>query len=340
MLKNKNGYKADATVFNEDRKINYQEFEIVGQSYAFKTKAGNLTFNSWENLRYAAIASDKVGDDHIAAQMLKKACNEIIINNCDISRITIGTDGGARTPEELRQNIVLYNEVPYLYVDHLNTSKQIVIAQSPQLIDIQNELKEKAPNIEIMSIKHGEKLKHLLEQPEFAASFNEMLSNNKQLLQVILTYSVIEDLKLTSFQGFSDPKIINLLTSPNALKVYDFGVKIDQLKDLEVKKIIPLISFNARMAYKAGITFDQLKDLEIEQIKAFFSIINNLLDRFCSDDELKKILPDKIKDLTHHTSEEYDSDFFDLQDIDSLQSSEANREHEVDITGQQVVYAY
>ncbi|MCC8400145.1 MAG: hypothetical protein LN563_06250 [Rickettsia endosymbiont of Platyusa sonomae] len=384
------GHTADSAVFNEDGEINYQDCEIVGQSYAFRTKAGNLTFNSWENLCYAANSRDKVGDDHIAAQMLKKACEEIIRDNCDISRITIGTADGARTPEELKQNIVLFNELPLsLHHGHLNTKCQAVIAQNLKLEEIQNELKEKVPNIEIMSIKHGEKLKHLLEQPEFIAAVNEMLSNNNQLLQVIL--SSVEDLNPTSFQGFSDPKIINLLTSPDALKAYDAGVKIDQLKDLNTEKIYVLTSFKALEAYKLGITFkqlasfeikkiealvshsaytiyergiaafeqlasfkigkiealtsciahsiykfgitfDQLAGLEAEQIKAMVSM--KYPENLCTIEQVKQFLTDKIKDLTHHTSEEPESVLFGLQDTDSLKSS-----CEVDITGQHVVHA-
>jgi hypothetical protein len=51
VLLKKNGKTSAGGCRLEDGSINYKEFDIVGQGYAWLSRDGNMTFDSWENLR-------------------------------------------------------------------------------------------------------------------------------------------------------------------------------------------------------------------------------------------------------------------------------------------------
>lgn len=74
-----------------DGKINYQHFNIVGQGYAWFSKAGNLVLDSWENLTPER-------DDKVIAPLLKKFAQKITQpDDSPILRVNIGI--GGKTPK-------------------------------------------------------------------------------------------------------------------------------------------------------------------------------------------------------------------------------------------------
>lgn len=92
LLKRK-GRHAENVAAKKDGDINYDDYDIVGQAYAWRSINDNLVFDSWENLRTA--------DDGIAITMLKAFSDKAISESeNDIFRITIGT--GGKTPAELK----------------------------------------------------------------------------------------------------------------------------------------------------------------------------------------------------------------------------------------------
>lgn len=90
----KRSSKTNNPPFTPHKKINYDDFEIVGQGYAWHSKQGNITIDSWENLR-------PENDDPIAASMLAALGKAITESDKEIIRVTIGR--GGKTPKKLRK---------------------------------------------------------------------------------------------------------------------------------------------------------------------------------------------------------------------------------------------
>jgi hypothetical protein len=92
--------------------------------------------------------------------------------------------------------------------------------------------------------------------------------------------------------------MFELLTSYNAKNAYSAGVRVSELKDLEIEKVRALISNNALYVYLAGIRISELKDLEIEKINALIS--DNAPNAYRAGikvSDLKDLDTDKIKVL-------------------------------------------
>lgn len=66
--------------------INYKDFEIVGQSYAWRGKTNGLVFDSWELLR--------ASDEAVLVAMLPLFSQRLIFMDKNISRVLIGQGGG------------------------------------------------------------------------------------------------------------------------------------------------------------------------------------------------------------------------------------------------------
>ncbi len=73
-----------------DNKIDYSAYKIVGQSYAWKSKKGNLVFDSWENVAKSAY-------DGVTVSMLREFAKQVCDKNPDILQVVIGQ--GGKTPD-------------------------------------------------------------------------------------------------------------------------------------------------------------------------------------------------------------------------------------------------
>ncbi|PWY53992.1 hypothetical protein DGG96_19315 [Legionella qingyii] len=96
-----------------DNKINYSDFQIVGQGYAWISSNNNLVFDSWENLR--------ASDNEIAVQLLESFSKELTQRDENIVRVTIGT--GGKTPDKFGNKVLEKAEKMkegYQYSDSLN----------------------------------------------------------------------------------------------------------------------------------------------------------------------------------------------------------------------------
>ncbi len=82
-------------------RINYEQFDIVGQGYMWLSQEDNLVIDSWENLRPAA-------DDKIVEKMLPAWANEVTQQCPNILRVTIGC--GGKTPISMQEKVVDYPE--------------------------------------------------------------------------------------------------------------------------------------------------------------------------------------------------------------------------------------
>ena len=105
--------------------INYADFSIIGQGYAWLSQAGNLVFDSWENIRKE--------DNPIVVDLLKEFGRQVT-EQSDVVRVTIGH--GGNTPKEFKTKDLKINAAEIMregsqYQDssvqllvYLNTEKQ------------------------------------------------------------------------------------------------------------------------------------------------------------------------------------------------------------------------
>lgn len=103
LLKEKKALKEEKTAMLPfiNNKINYEHYEIIGQGYAWLTRANNMTFDSWENRRPDT-------DNAVIVPMLKAFAEKITENNDEktcsgILRVTIGV--GGKTPDQFLSKI-------------------------------------------------------------------------------------------------------------------------------------------------------------------------------------------------------------------------------------------
>ncbi len=76
----------------QNGKINYENYKIMGQGLVWRSRRGNLTFDSWENLNPA--------ENPIIIAMLQALAKEMVTKE-KIIRVTIGT--GGKTPPALKE---------------------------------------------------------------------------------------------------------------------------------------------------------------------------------------------------------------------------------------------
>jgi len=82
---------SEKELYLENGQINYKKFSIIGQGYAWLTTLGNLTLDSWENIREK--------DNIIVIALLKAFAEQVTQEHTDILRVTIGKSG--KTPSQI-----------------------------------------------------------------------------------------------------------------------------------------------------------------------------------------------------------------------------------------------
>lgn len=108
----------------EQGKINYNDYDIVGQGYAWLSKLNNLTLDSWENLATTR-------DNPVIYDLLPKFAEQCFEKMPTIGRVTIGT--GGKTPDAYSEKIRHPERMAegYAYGD---ASDQALIATNPILL--------------------------------------------------------------------------------------------------------------------------------------------------------------------------------------------------------------
>lgn len=140
MLKSKDKKSKDSP-FLPDGKIDYQKFDIVGQGYAWRSRSGNLTFDSWENLRPT--------NDPQAVHLLSKFAEQVMKTSPDILRVTIGKGGktppvftqqSSCTPELIKEGTQFGDSYAQSLIARNEAATQEIQTELKQVI--QNEIKE------------------------------------------------------------------------------------------------------------------------------------------------------------------------------------------------------
>jgi hypothetical protein len=126
LLHNKEDKKDNKPI--KDDKIDYNNYEIVGQGYAWLSEENNLVFDSWENLR-----PEK--DDQIAIKMLEAFAAQVAEDKkLGISRVMIGK--GGKTPKGFKDQIKeTYADTMKEGNQYGDSLKQAVVYESGSLIE-------------------------------------------------------------------------------------------------------------------------------------------------------------------------------------------------------------
>ncbi|WP_341751940.1 hypothetical protein [Candidatus Tisiphia endosymbiont of Piscicola geometra] len=345
LLKDKNT-KISGKPINAKGKIDYNHYDIVGQGYAWLSKEGNFTFDSWENLRNKE--SGNLRDDAVVVPMLQEFAKQVTQDN-KVSRVTIGT--GGKTPEYFKTANTTSREFMLEGYDYGDADCQSVVGQSIQLTELQEELKVylAEQTNQIISINQGKETKRIISilkegKTILTTEKNQVLTSNNAMTAYKEQYIAFDELKdlevekikaLTSqaamtaykekyitFDELKDleAKKIEYLTSYDAHEVYKGYVTFDQLKGLEAEKIKALISYDAHEVYKRYVTFDQLKSLEVEKIKALTSSdAHEVYKRYVTFDQLKGLEVEKIKALTSSDAHEVYKEYVTFDQLKGLE---------------------
>jgi len=122
LLKLKSSKPQDSHPFAADKSINYQAFEIVGQSYGWISNAGNLTLDSFEH---------SIGrvSTAVARTMLTTFATRVLQDNPTIKFVTLGKGGG--TPSNIGFHQAPISETIRSGYDYGDSKKQYCIASTP-----------------------------------------------------------------------------------------------------------------------------------------------------------------------------------------------------------------
>ena len=165
LLRAKSGRPKGATPpspTRDDGRINYDNFEIVGQGYAWLSELNNLTLDSWENRTPST-------DDAVIQAMLPEFAKQCFAQKPDIGRVTIGT--GGKTPE-VYKNAADKTAHPELMAEgyhYGDSSVQVAIALNPAVQEKAAAINAKLRDldldatVDICSIKQAEWFHELLE---------------------------------------------------------------------------------------------------------------------------------------------------------------------------------
>jgi hypothetical protein len=213
-------------------KIDYDNYEIVGQGYAWLSKWGNLTFDSFENL------TPSVGDAVIAKILPEFAKAVTREEKSEILRVTIGV--GGKTPKELQKVKIDPPEKIIEGEQYGDSALQSLIYHNQERADqISKELKKKCDNkfpfnpeikmeeaeflySNMISVKRARLLDQLLFEGDQSGFWKEVIKNNDDLSNLT---------KLDKEHGEFFWQVLIFLKNNNALTQETYNKLIDNIKE-------------------------------------------------------------------------------------------------------------
>lgn len=324
LLKKKNSAKQNIEVFTSNGKIDYQNFDIVGQSYAWLSQFGNLTFDSWENLRNQDEKTKKLNDDAVIVPMLKEWAEQVC-ETTNINRVSIGL--GGKTPKKFHEFKASYPEYIKEGFQYLDSFSQVLIEQKPELKLLQNSVKNMlGDTIIISTLNNAEKLINLVKDyPDFINLCKNSQTINLKLLNLLDVYAAKEHINLETFNSLlnSDPAKFIALIDLNIMKNYlEDYFTFKQILNLETSKIPLLTSHYIYQGYLNNyFTLNDLKNLSLEKIKLVTSreALIGYKKNFFKFNDLKNLNLDLIKPLTTASAiTGYEDKYFTFDGIKDL----------------------
>ncbi|MCC8368923.1 MAG: hypothetical protein LN573_02430 [Rickettsia endosymbiont of Oxypoda opaca] len=319
LLKNKKKNQENLKIFKQTGEIDYQNFEIVGQGYTWLSDVGNLTFDSWENLRNQKLGGG-LADDGIIVPLLRLFA-EKVCETTDISRVTIGT--GGKTPNLFKAQNTLNNEENmkegFNYVD---AQYQVLIGQKKYLTALQAILDDKNTHCgrkektlkqvkEKLNIEEGQNI------DEFILNYYlQTKSGSEGCTNGFFTYEDLKSLQITLVRG---------VTSENAISGYKNRIfTFDVLKDLSLEQTLSLTTYNAFKGFEEGyFTFDVLKGLSLEKLHNLTTdnALKVFKEGYFTFDVLKDLSLGQIHSLTTDNAlKGFEEGYFMFDDLKGLEA--------------------
>ncbi|WP_155810514.1 hypothetical protein [Rickettsia bellii] len=345
LLKSKNSAKPNAEIFTSDGKIDYQNFDIVGQAYAWLSKLGNLVLDSWENLRNEKEDEEddeeendededeiedeeeakSLNDDKVIVPLLKEFAKQVC-NTTNINRVTVGL--GGKTPEKFKEIETEFPETILEGYDYGDATDQALIYQKPELTELENKINGYVAKTEFeFELNRIDIAKALLNLIENEPNFNDLLNNiSHKLLKLLNVLAISSDLKKFNYDYFKE--FLNLEADVikqlgGFLEYYNKKYFMPHdLKDLGTERINNITSCNVIECYKQQyFTFDDLKDLDNKKIELLTStrIQNSYRDQYFTFKDLKDLDSKKVELLTSiYTKWGYEKKYFTFEDLKNL----------------------
>lgn len=113
---------------NHDGFINNENFQIIGQAYAWLSKTGSLCFDSIE-------CSNGSISDELLHKTLKIFSQDILDKNPNIYRITLGS--GGKTPRGIFGDITLTSEIMYEGYSYGDAAQQYCVLARPSSLNLE-----------------------------------------------------------------------------------------------------------------------------------------------------------------------------------------------------------
>ena len=224
LLKQISGLTQKKAPFNEDHSINYDDFEILGQSYAWISKTGNLTLDSLE----CSHGSDGVTcvPISVAETILTAFATQVLLDNSSIKRVTLGTGGG--TPHEFRFEEAQVIERMRQGEFYGDASRQMIILKTANLFnetELSSLIEDEDVRDKMLYLgEHLQKTDNAMQELRMVLQENPMLSvkfKSSQLLK-LLRYSsspTLNDLKPVDWRSLpADITVGRLMWQVKTLK--------------------------------------------------------------------------------------------------------------------------
>jgi hypothetical protein len=248
--------------------------EIFGQGYVWRSKAGNIVIDSWENLT-------PTRDDQWMKPILETFSKKLMAKDKSISRVTIGT--GGKTPDALKESTVVEADLMHEGHQYGDSYNQAVIIESQKLIKARKAFAAKLKDLRVKDIPP---LSHCISIEQIA-----MLNGlNDKLLHTIVNHKEFAKIISYSFMPYNleeaeaqynglllvskkEPEKFELLLSAITKGIYQAGgARVSDLTMLDNKKIKLLIKNGALELYKTGgAILTDIAKLDNEKIKLLIS---------------------------------------------------------------------
>lgn len=272
-----------------DAHIDYANFTIVGQGYAWLTTYGNMTIDSWENLRPEA-------DDQVIVPLLEKFAQRVIDAHPSIIRITIGL--GGKTPSAFKDTEVKYTETIFEGLQYNDSIKQGLVYSNElllsklisqffdafQLTPPFNADPERLINAEeIYSIKQVEVLNHLFTKPEAAEVWIKLLGEpaNEDDIEKLAksSYEFWESLYyLKEFNLLTTDTLTSIITQKEYVKLFSrAAISLEKNNLLDADNLFILIN-NIEFSVDIADSFVELKKAGILTDKIRMAVSDNAVN--------------------------------------------------------------
>ncbi len=216
LLKQISGLTQKKAPFNKDHSINYDDFEIVGQSYAWISKTGNLVLDSLECSREEGENASSRVPSHVAKELLTTFAEQVL-QDSSIKTVTLGTDGG--TPKDLGFIKAAISEKMRQGFYYGDSESQMIISQKPsQLLTAQrNTITQKYDK------RFSRCMLYLAEYLEDTTNFTNQLESlvteNPRLPEVFTRDRLFDLLRYTATPTLDDLKPVNWDALPSPLSI-------------------------------------------------------------------------------------------------------------------------